>query len=146
MERLAEEQQLKDEMSKKAALQLQEGSSASWFSRLSTWLRGAMDKRQDAVEAAHPLGNCQKVGNTSKLSDSRGRMVDEASFLSDILINKSFDCALPSIPVGAAVVDLDHNMLTSFPADVCNGSSLPGAYKNPHGCDQVCVARVDTIC
>ena len=49
--------------------------------------------------------------------------------------NNSFEGAMPSIPAGAAVVDLDHNRLSSFPADVCQ-APLPGAYSKAGGCSQ----------
>eukprot|EP00935_MAST-01C_sp_MAST-1C-sp1_P002050 g2050.t1 len=49
--------------------------------------------------------------------------------------NNSFVGEMPSIAQSAAVVDLDHNKLSSFPADVCEGP-LPGAYSNSGGCDQ----------
>ena len=49
--------------------------------------------------------------------------------------SNSFTGAMPSIPQGAAVVDLDHNQLSSFPADVCH-APIPGAYSNPGGCSQ----------
>ena len=49
--------------------------------------------------------------------------------------NNSFEGAMPSITAGAAVVDLDHNKLSSFPAGVCEGA-LPGAYNNSGGCEQ----------
>ena len=47
--------------------------------------------------------------------------------------NNSFTGPMPSIPESAAVVDLDHNLLSSFPADVCD-APVPGAYANPGGC------------
>jgi hypothetical protein len=59
--------------------------------------------------------------------------------------NNSFTGAMPTITNKAAVVDLDHNLLSSFPKDVCKatpdpgshiGPHLPGAYSNPSGCSQ----------
>jgi hypothetical protein len=49
--------------------------------------------------------------------------------------NNSFSGTMPSIPEGAAIVDLQYNLLTSFPADVCK-APLPNAYNNSGGCNQ----------
>jgi hypothetical protein len=84
-------------------------------------------------------GKLSNLGTLGLASNELGGTLDVVSELTSLEVvymrNNSFVGPMPSIPQSAAVVDLDDNMLTSFPADVCD-KPLPAAYSTPGGCSK----------